>query len=529
MYDAESKQAVFMIKAPPPADEKRRLADLRDLSLLDTPPEERFDRITRIAQRVFKVPIALVSLVDRDRQWFKSRQGLAAAETPRDVSFCAHTILGHDIMVVPDAKLDPRFQDNPLVSGDPFIRFYAGCPLNMKEGRKAGTLCVIDRKPRSLSPADFELLSDLASLVEDELDAGERNKALVLVREKEAELKDFLENANDLIQISSPDGKILFANRAWRQWLRYGDQDLEALDLFDILPPEEHAKARKHLSKIRLGETVHSMRTVLLAKTGARVPVEGTINCRFKDRVPHRIRIVFRDISQRLKMEEMKNEAVALASHELRGPLQCIMNSLELLQGNGGAERPRTRKLVQTALVNVNFMLEILNDYLDLHKIEAGEPGVRLASVDLVSLARETLGARRPQGKLRFSLETRLKRAPVQSDRKRLTQVMGNLISNAVKYSPEDGLIRVKIESVGRAFRVSVVDQGPGISPAFREKIFTKFAQAGTPHQKKGTGLGLSLCKAIVESLGGKIGFESRDGRGSSFFFDLPARAESKA
>ena len=158
-----------MIKPPIPADEFRRLESLRNLKLLDTPPEERFDRVTRLAQRVFGVPIALVSLVDADRQWFKSRQGLDATETPRDISFCGHAIVGDRIMVVNDATGDERFCDNPLVCGDPNIRFYAGYPLNAPDGAKIGTLCVIDSEPRDMSQDDLRLLRELGRMVEEEL------------------------------------------------------------------------------------------------------------------------------------------------------------------------------------------------------------------------------------------------------------------------------------------------------------------------------------------------------------------------
>lgn len=517
-----------MIKAPLPPDEKARLAALRRLQILDTPAEGRFDRIARIAQRVFKVPTVLVSLVEAKRQWFKSCQGLDASETPRDHSFCAHAILGEDVMVVPDAKLDPRFHDNPLVAGPPFIRFYAGSPLKMAGGLKAGTLCLIDRKPRSLRPADLALLSNLASLVEDELNADQLNLALAQVRDREAELKDFLENAADLIQLSSTSGKIQFANRAWRQWLNYDDRDLKTLGVLDVVAPGQRAKVKKHFAKARLGETVHALRTVLIAKNGAEVPVEATVNCRFKNRVPQGMRAVFRDISQRLKAEEMKNEVVALASHELRGPLQSILSSLELLKEGGAGAPAEARALVGGALGSTNFMLAILNDYLDLHKIEAGHPGGRPAAVDLVAAAQKILDAARAQGargKLRFRLVASLKRAPVRADPQRLAQVLVNLISNAVKYSPAGGLIQVMIGSSARAVRVTVADEGPGIPPAFRDKVFTKFAASGAPGQKKGTGLGLCLCKALVENMGGTIGLDARAERGGAFFFELPLRA----
>lgn len=154
-----------------PANEQQRLAALRSLKILDTGAEERFDRLARLASRIFDVPIALVSLVDENRQWFKSRVGLEACETSREISFCGHAILDNDIFVVEDASMDERFADNPLVTGDPDIRFYAGCPLRYLDGSKLGTLCLIDRKPRKLSESDRVALRDLAELAENELAA----------------------------------------------------------------------------------------------------------------------------------------------------------------------------------------------------------------------------------------------------------------------------------------------------------------------------------------------------------------------
>lgn len=152
-------------------DEMHRLQVLNALKLLDSGPDERFDRLTRMARRLFDVPIALVTLVDFNRQWFKSCQGLSVSETPRDVSFCGHAILGDDVFVIPDATADVRFFDNPLVAGRPDIRFYAGCPLRVSRSVKVGTLCIIDTRPRTLSAEDIAALKDLAAMVEDELAA----------------------------------------------------------------------------------------------------------------------------------------------------------------------------------------------------------------------------------------------------------------------------------------------------------------------------------------------------------------------
>jgi len=158
-----------MRKPDIPKDEKSRLQTLASLNILDTFHEERFDRLTRMACKLFDVPIAMVTLVDDKRQWFKSCVGLNVSETARDISFCGHAILSDEVLVVSDAEKDVRFADNPLVIGDPHIRFYAGCPIKSLNGSRLGTLGIIDDKARVLNKQDLDVLKDLASMVEREL------------------------------------------------------------------------------------------------------------------------------------------------------------------------------------------------------------------------------------------------------------------------------------------------------------------------------------------------------------------------
>lgn len=174
------------VPAPLPPDEDERIAALESYALLDTPPEETFDRIARVAQQVFDVPIALVSIVDRERQWFKACYGLDSRETHRDVAFCAHAILSDLVMTVPDARLDPRFAGNPLVTGPPNIRFYAGAPLETRDGYRLGTLCIIDTEPRpGLSDRQQAIMRDLAAMVVAELELR-RDLGLTKQREETA-------------------------------------------------------------------------------------------------------------------------------------------------------------------------------------------------------------------------------------------------------------------------------------------------------------------------------------------------------
>lgn len=154
-----------MIKYPVPAAENERMAALRSYRILDTKPEERFDDLTKLAALICGVPISLISLIDTDRQWFKSKFGLDVQETPRAQAFCTHAIMQPEMFVVPDASRDERFAQNPLVTGDLHIRFYAGAPLATRDGHLLGTLCVIDREPHTLTQTQKQALEILSRLV----------------------------------------------------------------------------------------------------------------------------------------------------------------------------------------------------------------------------------------------------------------------------------------------------------------------------------------------------------------------------
>jgi len=171
-----------MKKAPKPANERERLAALQGYELLDTEYEDAFDSMTRLASSLCRVPIALVSLIDDNRQWFKSNCGLpGVSETSRDVSFCGHAILEHGLFEIPDAREDPRFADNPVVTGPPYVIFYAGMPLIEPGGMALGTLCLIDHTPRKLTKTQRLQLADMAQSV----------VGLILMRIRRTELDEF--------------------------------------------------------------------------------------------------------------------------------------------------------------------------------------------------------------------------------------------------------------------------------------------------------------------------------------------------
>ena len=205
-----------MMTAPLPENETARLRVLREFSVLDTPPEPAFDDITLLAAHVCKRPIALVSLVDADRQWFKSRRGLEVAETPREVAFCAHSILNpEEVMVIPDAHRDERFADNSLVTNAPNIRFYAGAPLVTASGEALGTLCVLDREPGEMSAAEIDALRALArqAMVQLELRRGE----VTLLRTELEKARHQIRNLETALVREEDTRKLLRAEHSFRE------------------------------------------------------------------------------------------------------------------------------------------------------------------------------------------------------------------------------------------------------------------------------------------------------------------------
>lgn len=237
--------------------ELERLRALCATGLLDTPPEERFDRITRLAAGFFGVPICLVSLVDEDRQWFKSRFGLAALQTPKSDAFCAHAVAKRELMVVEDARLDPRFADNPLVTGAPGIRFYAGQPIFTPGGHALGTLCIIDTKARRLDAAHSAALRDFALLVEEEVSkvtvaetALSGTRALIA---SEARFEATFEQAAVGIAHVGLDGALLQVNRKFFDIVGYDKESLEKITFQEITHPDDLALDLQMLNETMAG------------------------------------------------------------------------------------------------------------------------------------------------------------------------------------------------------------------------------------------------------------------------------------
>ncbi len=318
-----------------PPDEKERLEELHGLKILDTEPEERFDRITRLAKRLIKVPIALISLVDADRQWFKSKQGISVLETPREISFCGHAILSDKALVVEDAKQDSRFSDNPLVTGEPRVQFYAGQPLRGPQGHNLGTLCVIDHRPRKLDSGDIETLRDLAALAETELQ---------MIR-----IHRILDCLVDGIIIFDDQGIIESMNSAGKKMFGWKAEEIsgKSIDLLipDICTKEQKAESSESSFDIDLGCMNQVKEFNGKRQDGSVFPVELAVSFMKWGQKSDLVAIVH-DITSRKKVEEqllVNTAALDAAANgiiitDTKGTIQWINPAFTRLTGYSSDE-----------------------------------------------------------------------------------------------------------------------------------------------------------------------------------------------
>ena len=637
---------------PTPSNESSRLAALLRFELLDTPAEAMFDNITALAAQICETPIALISLVDAERQWFKSRQGLDARETPRELAFCAHAINGETLFEVENALLDPRFRDNPLVTGAPDIRFYAGMPLADSEGHNLGTLCVIDRQPRQLSVQQKGALKLLAqqaiNLVELRLQTRQQ-------QEQAALHKAILSSVGTAVLITDMAGVIRQASPGVLPLLGYEVDALVGQSLGLVLPDEERQlqpdPVRPSFNCGSEQASLHELRA--RHRKGQRIPVlfslapiamDGSAqmgylcilnDLSYREEALQRLQhiaeqlpgVVYQfqlysdgrscfpyaseglrdvyglqpeevredassvfarihpddllavtasiqtsaehlsvwhreyrflhpikgliwlegrampqpraddsilwhgfitDITQRKHLEQMKNEFVSTVSHELRTPLTSIAGSLGLINGEALGPVPNAmREMLSIAQSNSQRLRQLIDDLLDMDKLLAGKMSFIPQQLDIDSFLAECVTshqgfARQHDVQLTY---TGGPVAQITADPMRLQQVLSNLLSNALKFSPAGSQVLLSAQELGGQIRILVVDQGPGVPAEFVDRLFEKFSQADASdrRQKGGTGLGLAISKELMERMGGCIGFYPRPGGGSVFWVELPA------
>ncbi len=365
-------------------------------------------------------------------------------------------------------------------------------------------------------------------------DITERREAENELRESERRYRDLFENATDLIQSVAPDGRVLYANESWKRVLGYDDDDLAAgVSMMDFVHPDSREHCMAVFGRLMAGEDVGKVEADFLSKDGCRVAVEGSVSTRFSDGAPVSTRGIFHDVTERRRLDRLKNDFISTVSHELRTPLTSIRGALGLLSGVGAEDLPeQTTRLIGIATSNCDRLVRLINDILDVQKIESGKLEVRSRPVEIGPLVRATLEMNEALASsrgVRLAVREPMPAVRVEADPDRLTQVLTNLVSNAVKFTRPDTTVELEASVAGGRVRVSVRDHGEGISQEFAPRVFERFSQAdaSTTRRLGGTGLGLSICRAIVQRLGGRIDFDTTIGEGTTFWFELPIWAAS--
>ena len=531
----------------PPASrtkEAERIAALRSYDILDTPSEPRFDALTKLAATILNAPIALITFVDTDRQWFKSRHGLDVPQLPRGVLLCGDVVTTGESLVVADTLQDPRFSDRPTADGSPTVRFYAGVPLRTPDGPVIGTFCAIDHEPRQLTGAEAEMLTLLAGQVVEILalerrqTKGEHHLRGELIergaRQVGMDLNQALaalDETTEAILIFDPASlRFTYANNAAVNHLGYSTDELLEKTPFDFTPDFDEPRYRQLLEPLIAGPShVTMFEAVHRHRDGHDIPVEIDLRYSTPPGDHPRFISIVRDISERKSVDRLKSEFVSIVSDELRTPLTAIRGSLGLVaNGITGRLPPEAQEYVDIALSSCERLVRFINDILDIEKIRSGSSQLHNQRVDLVSVIKKALAAHQAYAaahNVTLLFTTEVPGTEVLADEDRLLQILANLISNAVKFAGAGKSVEISMIKGDNRIRVNVRDHGPGISDEFTKRIFERFTQEDSSNKrtKTGTGLGLSVAKTLIEAMRGEIGFETTPGRGTTFFFDLPA------
>jgi len=523
--------------------ETRRRADLERLEILDSLPEPLFDDITRLAALICNTPIALISLVDDKRQWFKSRLGLDATETARELAFCAHAIRDPDhVMVVPDATADPRFVDNGLVTSAPNIRFYAGAPIITAAGTAIGTVCVIDRTTRELSDEQIDALRVLSRLVSNMLESRKSVLASARAATEAAQartriIQEVTVQSPDLKAFIDSDYRWQFVNDTYLNYWGTAREEIEGKLMIDVLGEEVFYQVVKpQLDAAFAGNTVSYERTFRFPERGP-TPVE-VIYAPVYDHTRTVIGAVARatDISERKAREQelhatanaLQEKSVAeqrfihIVSHDLKEPLNAIINFSSLLEQQLSGHSAQTDHYLERVTKGGRRLASLLDQLSRFVQLQGAS--LNIAEVDLDELMRsiaEDLHVRlvKSGGKLEWgALPT------VQGDGALLQVAIRNLVSNGLKFARQGvpPVVNVSALLSDHELSISVEDNGMGIPSDQFANIFEVFRRLNSRKAFEGNGLGLANCRRIAELHGGRIEVTSELGQGSRFSLILP-------
>ncbi|MDQ1097247.1 MULTISPECIES: GAF domain-containing sensor histidine kinase [Chryseobacterium] len=548
-------------------DELQRIQALHSYGILDTPYENDFDDLTELASVICQTPVALISLVDEKRQWFKSNKGLEVRETDRAYSFCAHAILQpENIMVVEDARTDQRFKDNVLVTGKTNIVFYAGMPLIDSQGNALGTLCVIDHQQRQLNESQIKSLKILSKTVIEKLEL--RRQLATMSEEKETRKSNpvYSQHTYTAFNQSRLTQRAIEQMNDANALIIQNEQHLrlavEAANLgtFMLNINTGHLETSAYCNDIfGLGENVCITITQLLdmleedrgriQKALTESISSGRIfdeEFRIVNRADHKIRWIkvagkvfhketakgntfcgtVSDITEWKKIERKKGDFINLASHELKSPLTSIKAFTQLLQRKlKDCEDSNISHLIRRSESQVRRMENLVDGFLNFSKLDNGLLTLNKAPFDFKNFVSEIIADHYTLNKNNHNFELITDAETVLSaDKNKIQLVITNLMENAIKYAPSGTPIQVRISSDHHEVKFEIIDQGPGIADQDALKIFDRFyrVQNADTKQIAGFGIGLYICKEIVELHQGNIGVESTLGIGSRFWFTLP-------
>ncbi len=490
---------------------------LDQYAILDTPPESMFDDLTSMAVIICDTPMAVISLVDQHRVWFKSKVGIIQQEVPADISLCTHAMQQEDVFIVTDTQIDPRFRHNPMVVGSPGIRFYAAAPLHSAEGIPIGTLCVMDHIPRHLGADQIESLRLLA-----------RQASYLL------ELRRFSDQAE--VPASTPAPSMLFDFAPTplmvcrRSPLTVIEANLAAVNLYGFEREEIVGMQLRDLflsdGEFRLNEDEFPTLAFQKRKSGEVVKVKIAARTIFYAGEPAYL-ISIEEQESTPRFAQAERIELPMVCHELRQPLTAIHSSLGYLIGIGSQDFPNEwRKILEIAYRNTLRMLRLVNDLQETSTLSLGITRIVREDLNLNSVVQEAIELNQPaaiQAESKILFSGPLSNAFVSADHDRLIQVFSNLFSNSLRFSPAGKPVTVFISALDGNFEVRVKDQGPGIPKGIAKQIFDGMVNGERRKTKKGSGLGLYICKLILEAMGGSIRFETSENSGTTFFVILPA------
>ena len=531
-----------MKKAPLHPQELDRLMALNNLQIMDSISEREFDELTLIASEICNTPIALISLIDEKRQWFKSKVGLSANETPKDLAFCAHAILQNDIFMVNDATKDERFFDNPLVTDEPYIQFYAGAPiLDPNSNLPIGTLCVIDNKPRKLTQKQLEALKGLSNQVYKLLELRLKVSSLTRANQKLLFQKTAFDHMSEGVVLQDKMGNIIDYNPAALKVLGVSAERLngKTSNNFDwncirengsIFPAEEHPsmvalRSGQFVSNVIMGIQLPSEKTRWISITSTPLFLDNGPS-------PSHSVTTFADISQQriaqqalfqnAKMTSLGEMAGGIA-HEINTPLAIIISAagqaLNALSGDAPKLEMACGKLNKIDATAVRISKIVRGLRLFSHDSEGDpleETSMKQIIMDSLALCAEKYNYSGIKLEVNISDNIQVLVVPTQ-----ISQVILNLLNNAFdaleKY--EEKWVKITLAKKDHLAQLKITDSGKGIPKDLQTKIMQPFFT--TKEVGKGTGLALSISKGLIESFKGHLYYDDSS-ENTCFIVELP-------